>query len=77
MLDEIKKYVETRNVDKLISVVSEIPEDELLKSIELYEMFYNRELLIAKTLQDILAEFRIKRTKAKIPLEGNYTYILE
>ncbi len=77
MIEEVKAAIKSRDIDKLLILAKHAKIDEIDTLIELYESFYTKEMIIAKTVQNVLARIKIKRIKNSIPNLGNYTYKLE
>lgn len=76
-LEQIKEAMKEHNVDQLLAFAKRIEPEDLDEAIDLYEKYYECEVNVALTIQDILAKIRARRLKQKIPTEGSYTYTLE
>lgn len=76
-IEELKEIIASNNIDKLISYSKCVKPEYVQEALRLYEKHYEKELDIAKTIQDILIQIKIKRIKNKIPNVGNYSYKLE
>jgi len=76
-VEELKEIIASNNIDRLISYSKCVRPEDVQEALELYEKHYKKELDIAKTIQDILIQIKIKRVKNKIPNVGNYSYKLE
>ena len=76
-IEEIKEAVKNNKIDHLLSLVKYVDGEDVDEALKIYEEYYNKEANIAKTIQDIVNKFKIRRMKHKIPNNGNYTYKLE
>lgn len=76
-LEEIKEAMKIHDIDQLLAYAKRIEPEELDEAVNLYEKYYEAELNVAQTIQNILAQVKSKRIKLKIPCEGSYTYKLE
>lgn len=76
-IEELKRIIESKNIDQIITYAKHIESEEINEALELYEKYYEKELHVAKTIQNILLKAKIARMKNKIPNTGNYSYELE
>jgi hypothetical protein len=76
-LEEIREAIKNVDIDQLLSFAKVIEQEEVDEALELYEKFYEKELNIALSIQDILTTVKSRTSKLKIPSTGNYTYKLE
>lgn len=76
-IEEARHAIRSNNIEHVLSVARNVPPEEAGEMLELYEAYYNKEMTIARIVQDILARIKARRVKEKIPNTGHYTCILE
>lgn len=76
-LEDIKEAMKVNGIDQVLTYVKYIDPEDVNEAAQLYEKYYEKEFSITKTIQDILAQIKIRRVKNKIPSLGNYSYELE
>lgn len=76
-IEEIKEATKNNNIDQLLSLTKYVDNDDVAEALKIYEEYYDKEVNIAKTVQDVVNKFKIRRMKHRIPNNGNYTYKLE
>lgn len=76
-MDKIHEAVKSNDIDWLLELTKDVSPETSGAAIAEYERYYQHELAIARTLQDILAQTKLNRSKRKIPETGSYSYNLE
>lgn len=76
-LEDVKEAMKTHQIDNLLAYAKNIEPEDLDEAVNLYEKYYETELNIATSIQDILAQVKARRSKLKIPNIGNYSYELQ
>lgn len=73
----MKEMIKNNDIDGLISAAKHTDRSEAKAALAEYEKYYSHEAAIAHAIQDILVRVKVRRTRRKIPIVGNYTYKLE
>lgn len=76
-LEDVKEAMRLKNIDEILTCAKYIDPLDLEEAVQLYERYYEKEFVITKTIQDILAQIKIRRSKNKIPNFGNCSYVLD
>jgi uncharacterized protein HemX len=76
-LEEVREAMRQNSIDQVLAHTKHMDREDLDEAVQLYERYYEKEFNITKTIQDILAQIKIRRAKNKIPNLGNYSYELE
>lgn len=76
-MERICEAAKSNDIDSLLMLASDIPPESAGAAVAEYERYYNHELAIACTLQDILAKTKMSRTGRRLPTVGSYSYNLE
>lgn len=76
-VEDVKEAIKNNRIDEVLVLAKYTTFEEVDEIVKLYEEYYNKELTISKTIQNILADVRIRRMKSVIPPTGCYTYRLE
>ena len=74
-LEQIRDAIRQNKIDRLVVGAKRIDRATIPEAIESYERYYDREMLIANTINELILRSRLA-TK-EIPQKGVYTYTLE
>ncbi|KAI5151563.1 hypothetical protein ENBRE01_2455 [Enteropsectra breve] len=75
-IEEVKDAIEKNDIDRLITGAKYIEKGNAREAYELYNKYYEKEVMIAGDIQNILASIKNIKSKTKIPAEGTYVYRL-
>lgn len=76
-LEDVKEAMRLNSIDEILTHAKHIDPEDIKEAVQLFERYYEKEFTIARTIQDILAQIKIRRVRNKIPNFGNYSYELE
>lgn len=76
-LDGVKRAIAANRIDEVISAMRQTKPDEFQAVIEACGAYYDHELMVAQSIQDIVAYCRIRRSRKRIPAHGTFTYTLD
>lgn len=77
VLEEVREAMKVNSIDQVLTYSKHVDREDADRAVQLYEKYYEKEFNITKTIQDILAQIKIRRIRNKIPNLGSYSYRLE
>jgi hypothetical protein len=75
IFEELDKAIESRDIDKILNLITKIPKEDYNKLINVIEPFYKKELTINKTIYNLNLFYYNRTVKKRTPRHGCYEYL--